>query len=110
MNRFSLDYGNTARPPLGQQRQKVRLPWRVGRRPAGGGYVLAGALLLVSLLVSGGVRLRQLHTENQQLRSLHDAQRLRYDSLLSAKLEADRRLHRLMRPAPAGSNGFLTTP
>jgi hypothetical protein len=91
MNRFSMDY-----TPVGHYRQ-VR------------GYLLACLLVTVSIVLLGSVRLGQLQTYNTYLRAQDDAHRLRYDSLLSAKLEADRRLHLLLKQT-GQSNGFLTKP
>jgi hypothetical protein len=124
MNRFSMDYSNANRPATNRYARRAgRLRGLIGRGVTGRlrGYLLALLLVSVSAVLLSGVRLRQLHTDNQVLRELHDAQRLRYDSLLSAKLEADRRLHRMLNkpapPAPAPlftqpsqSNGILTTP
>ena len=66
------------------------------------------ALLLLGI---GEVSLLRLRDENRQLRASKNQHYLRYDSLLAAKLEADRRLHQAqVRGGVATSNPVLTRP
>jgi hypothetical protein len=112
MNRFSLDYSQAGRSGANRLASKPGLRrWLTGRSRYRSlrGYVLAGLLFTLSIVTLGSIRLGQLHTDNTYLRAQHDAHRLRYDSLLAAKLEADRRLHLLLKQQRL-SNSILTAP
>ncbi len=82
MTKYTLDYSE----------QRVGMPRR-RRRANISAVVLVGAFgaLVSGLLVMQTISLRG---ENRQLRKQLDAQVLQYDSLLSAKLHADRQLIR----------------
>ena len=90
MTRFTLDYS----PPRPQSRNRLRR-----RRSTVSPAALLGFCLLVNAVVLIGIYL--LVRENRQLRQEHDAQVLRYDSLLATKLHADRLLAEQLRgPSP----------
>ncbi|AQG80834.1 hypothetical protein [Spirosoma montaniterrae] len=82
MTKYTLDYSE----------QRVGMPRR-RRRANVSAVVLVGAFgaLVSGLLITQTISLRG---ENRQLRRQLDAQVLQYDSLLAAKLHADRQLVR----------------
>jgi len=94
MARFSLDYS----PPRPSTPRRRRRPYR------------SPVWLLVSCLLVGGIGLSGtlvLASENQQIRRERDAYALRCDSLLAAKLQADRLLlkaNRGLTPPPVGAS------
>lgn len=87
MNQYSLDYSNRSpqrRPSMRASNRRMRSALRKS------GLLLVG--LLVGIVLVG---LFRLDLTNEQLKRANDQHRLRYDSLLSSKLEAEKQLSRL---------------
>jgi hypothetical protein len=78
MSRYTLDYSEKQGRPLRPRRQAHPML-----------FVFIVGMLMAGLLVTQSITLK---TENQQLRHQLDTQLLQYDSLLAAKLHADRKL------------------
>ncbi len=90
MNSYTLDFTQPERP----ERNKVQASGRLQQRRH---RVLRRIALLTSGLVCSiaVVGLLRQRTEAQSLRAQYEAQTVRYDSLLTAKIEADRQLEQL---------------
>lgn len=91
MSQYTLDFSRPAR---------TLRPGNSNRRPRQRMYqAFRRALLLLSGLVCGIalIALLRQRTETLSLRERYEAQTLQYDSLLTAKIEADRQLDLLRR-------------
>lgn len=89
MNQYTLDFADPVQPPR---------PTRPSRWPRQRMYhAFRRMLVLLSGLVCAIalVGLLRQRTETQSLRERVDAQTVQYDSLLAAKVEADRQLDQL---------------
>lgn len=78
MTKYTLDYSESQGQPDHPRRHAHPML-----------FVFIVGMLLSGLLITQSIVLK---TENQQLRHQLDTQLLQYDSLLAAKLHADRRL------------------
>lgn len=102
MPRYTLDYStpSASRPrPRGWPRRRMQVAFRRATT------VLCALLCGIAL-----VGLLRLQAENDAVREQYDGLALRYDSLLSAKLEADRRLARLQDQLADTSRQSLAKP
>ncbi len=109
MNRYELDYRQCA-PAQRTGSSGARRTRAQGRELLRqlGAWLGLPALLLLGISEVSQLRLR---AENRSLQAVKDKHHLRYDSLLAAKLEADRRLHHLqVRLQQPTSNAVLTRP
>lgn len=89
MNQYTLDFADPVQSP--RRTRPNRWPrqrmYRAFRQMAG---LLCGLVCSIAL-----VALLRQHTQTQTLRERYQAQSLQYDSLLAAKVEADRQLEQL---------------
>lgn len=89
MNQYTLDFSDPAQPR--RSRHQNAMPrQRMYHALRGTALLLSGLLCGIAL-----VGLLRQRTETQTLRERYQAQTVQYDSLLAAKVEADRQLEQL---------------